>query len=99
MDGEPGDPVFAAAEGGVVLAEPLQVRGGTVIVDHGLGVYSNYCHLSDLAVEQGETVSRGQLIGYMGSTGLATGTHVHWELRVGGVAVDPFEWTRRKIFP
>lgn len=99
LDGELGDTVFAAADGLVVLAEPLQVRGGAVILDHGLGVYSNYFHLSELAVQEGETVSKGQIVGHMGSTGLSTGSHLHWEIRVGGIAVDPFEWTRRKILP
>jgi murein DD-endopeptidase MepM/ murein hydrolase activator NlpD len=99
FDGELGDPVFAAADGLVVLAEPLQVRGNAVILDHGLGVYSNYFHMSELAVQQGESVSKGQIIGAVGSTGLSTGTHLHWEVRVGGIAVDPFEWTRRKILP
>jgi len=97
LDGETGDAVFAVADGRVVLAEPLQVRGGAVILDHGLGVYSCYFHLSDFAVREEERVSKGQVIGYMGSTGLSTGTHLHWEIRVGGTAVDPFEWTRRRM--
>jgi murein DD-endopeptidase MepM/ murein hydrolase activator NlpD len=99
FDGESGDSVFAVADGRVVLAEPLQVRGGAVILDHGLGVYSNYFHLLEIAVQEGEGVSKGQIIGRMGSTGLSTGAHLHWELRVGGFAVDPFEWTRRRILP
>ncbi len=99
LDGETGDPAYAAASGMVALSEALQVRGNTVIIDHGLGVYSMYCHLSSLAVQEGEAVSKGQVIGHLGSTGLSTGTHLHWELRVGGVAVDPFEWTRRRILP
>ncbi|GAG42208.1 unnamed protein product, partial [marine sediment metagenome] len=97
LDGETGDAVFAVADGRVVLAEPLQVRGGAVILDHGLGVYSCYFHLSDFAVREEERVSKGQVIGDMGSTGLSTGTHLHWEIRVGGIAVDPFEWTRRRM--
>ena len=97
LDGELGDAVFAAADGRVVLSEFLQVRGGTVILDHGLGVYSCYFHQSDLLVEEGDTVSKAQVIGSMGSTGLSIGSHLHWEIRVGGVAVDPFEWTRRRI--
>lgn len=97
LDGELGDAVFASADGHVALAEFLQVRGGTAIVDHGLGVYSCYAHMSEIFARPGESVSRGQVIGYMGSTGLSTGTHLHWELRVGGIAVDPFEWSRRRI--
>jgi murein DD-endopeptidase MepM/ murein hydrolase activator NlpD len=99
LDGETDDPAYAAAGGRVALSEGLQVRGNTVIIDHGLGVYSIYCHLSSLAVQEGEAVSKGQVVGHLGSTGLSTGTHLHWELRVGGVAVDPFEWTRRRILP
>jgi hypothetical protein len=99
LDGETGTSVVAAADGRVVLAEPLQVRGAAVIVDHGLGVYSNYFHLSEVAVQAGRSVSKGQILGYLGSTGLATGAHLHWEIRVGGIAVDPFEWTRRRMLP
>lgn len=99
LDGETGDLVYAVADGKVVLSEALQVRGSTVILDHGLGVYTIYCHLSELAVQEGSVVTKGQLIGSLGSTGLSTGAHLHWETRVGGVAVDPFEWTRRRILP
>ena len=97
LDGEPTDPAFASGDGRVVLSELLQVRGNTVIVDHGLGVYSCYNHMSDLVVVEGQVVSQGQVIGHLGSTGLSTGTHLHWELRVGEVAVDPFQWARRRI--
>jgi murein DD-endopeptidase MepM/ murein hydrolase activator NlpD len=99
LDGELGDPVFAVADGLVALAEPLQVRGTAVVLNHGLGVYSNYFHMSEHSVQEGESVSRGQVVGYVGSTGLSTGTHLHWELRLAGIAVDPFEWTRRKMLP
>jgi murein DD-endopeptidase MepM/ murein hydrolase activator NlpD len=99
LDGETGDPAFGDAAGRVVLSEPLQVRGNTVILDHGMGVYSTYCHLSGLAVQENDTVVEGQVVGYLGSTGLSTGTHLHWELRVGGIAVNPFAWTRRKMLP
>jgi murein DD-endopeptidase MepM/ murein hydrolase activator NlpD len=99
LDGETGEPAFAVAGGRVVLSEPLQVRGNTVVLDHGLGVYTTYCHLSELNVREGDAVSKGEVIGGLGSTGLSTGTHLHWEIRVGGIAVNPFEWTRRKILP
>jgi murein DD-endopeptidase MepM/ murein hydrolase activator NlpD len=99
LDGETGDPAFAPADGRVVLSELLQVRGNTVVLDHGLGVYSAYNHMSELMVTDGELVSKGQVIGRLGSTGLSTGTHLHWELRVGGIAVDPFRWTRRVMLP
>lgn len=95
---EAGTPVLAAGRGRVVLAEDLTVRGKAVIIDHGLGVYSGYYHLSDIVVEAGQKVDRGDPIGKVGSTGLSTGSHLHWEIRVGGVYVDPLQWTRQ-AFP
>jgi len=92
-----GDPVVAPAAGIVVMAEPLTVRGNVVWIDHGMGVFSGYFHLSEILVRVGQRVEQGDLIGRVGSTGLATGPHIHWELRIGGVDVDPLEWTRRRI--
>jgi murein DD-endopeptidase MepM/ murein hydrolase activator NlpD len=89
-----GTPVRAANRGEVMLAEELIVRGKAVIVDHGRGVFSIYNHLSAVAVEPGEKVEKGQIIGYMGSSGLATGSHLHWEMRVFKWVVDPMEWTK-----
>ena len=87
------DAVRTPARGVVVLAERLQVRGNAIIVDHGMGVLSGYYHLSQIDVTKGQQVTRGEQLGLMGSTGLVTGKHLHWELRVGGIAVDPVEWT------
>ncbi|MEJ5197919.1 MAG: M23 family metallopeptidase [Anaerolineae bacterium] len=87
-----GAPVVAPAAGRVVLAEELFVRGNAVILDHGNGVFTGYWHLASLNVRPGERVERGQLLGAVGSTGLSTGPHLHWELRIGGVAVDPLQW-------
>jgi murein DD-endopeptidase MepM/ murein hydrolase activator NlpD len=98
IDGVTGDPVCAPAPGMVLLADVLTVRGGAVIVDHGAGVLSGFYHLDSIDVEVGESVQQGDPLGKMGSTGLSTGSHLHWELRVGGVAVDPVEWTGR-TFP
>ena len=98
IGGITGEPVHAAAAGVVVLAETLQVRGNAVILDHGAGVLSGYYHLDRIAVQAGQVVGQGDLLGAMGATGLVTGSHLHWELRVGGVAVDPREWTER-VFP
>jgi len=95
---EIGTPVLAAARGRVALAEELTVRGKAVIVDHGLGVFSGYYHLSEIAVEAGQEVEQGDPIGRVGSSGLSTGPHLHWEVRVGGVLVDPLQWTRQ-VFP
>lgn len=92
-----GAPVVAANSGRIALAEELTVRGGTVIIDHGLGVHTGYFHLSGITVAPGQEVERGALIGYVGSTGLATGAHLHWEMRIGEIGVDPTEWTVRAI--
>lgn len=92
-----GTPVYAPAPGKVVLAEALQVRGNAVIVDHGRGVMSGYWHLSQIDVVVGQTVNAGDLLGLVGSTGLSTGAHLHWELRVMGVPVDPLQWTWQTI--
>jgi murein DD-endopeptidase MepM/ murein hydrolase activator NlpD len=75
-----------------LLAEPLLVRGNAVMLDHGGGVITGYWHLDGLDVAVGETVTAGQQIGVVGSTGLSTGAHLHWELRIRGVAVDPMQW-------
>jgi len=87
-----GTPVLAPAGGTVVVAEPLYVRGGAVIIDHGLGVYSGYYHLSDIFVEIGTAVSPGDSIGAVGTTGLSTGNHLHWDLLIGTTWVDVSAW-------
>ncbi|MHB9033282.1 MAG: M23 family metallopeptidase [Anaerolineae bacterium] len=95
--GNLGDPIAAAGAGKVILAETLQVRGNTVIIDHGAGVFSIYCHMQDLAVSAWQDVQTGDLLGHLGTTGLSTGPHLHWEIRVNGVPVDPVEWTVRRM--
>ncbi len=95
MRGATGDPFYAPAPGVVVLAEMLKVRGGAVILDHGAGVLSGFYHLDSVGAEVGQWVEQGDVLGDIGSTGLSTGSHLHWELRVGGVAVDPGQWTER----
>ena len=92
-----GTPIYAPAAGRVVLADELIVRGNAVLIDHGVGVFSGYWHQSNLAVKVGQDVQRGDLIGYVGDTGLVTGAHLHWEMRVGGIAVDPMQWTEMPI--
>jgi murein DD-endopeptidase MepM/ murein hydrolase activator NlpD len=89
-----GTPVLAPAAGVVALAEPLFVRGNAVIVDHGHGVVTGYWHMQKLNVKAGDRVAAGDQLGEVGTTGLSTGPHLHWELRVHGVAVDPLEWLR-----
>ncbi len=84
-----GTPIKADNDGLVVLSEKLAVRGKVVIIDHGQGVLSLYFHLSELKVKKGQAVKKDEIIGLMGSTGLATGPHLHWEIRAGGISVDP----------
>jgi murein DD-endopeptidase MepM/ murein hydrolase activator NlpD len=95
--GDANAPVVASNHGQVALAAPLQFRGNAVILDHGWGVYSGYYHLSEIVVSEGQQVAQGELLGRLGNTGLSTGAHLHWEIRVGGVSVNPLEWTSRQI--
>lgn len=86
-----------AAEGGEVInAGWIKGYGNTVIIDHGGGVSTLYAHNSDLAVEYGEMVERGQIIAYCGSTGYATGSHCHFEVRINGEHTDPWEYLKRE---
>ncbi len=87
--------VPAAAAGKVVLAGPLGIYGNTVILDHGLGLYTLYGHLSELAVADGAEVKRGDPLGKTGETGLAGGDHLHFSTMVYGVHVDPITWLDR----
>ena len=93
-----GTPVFAPAAGVVVLAETLTVRGNAIVIDHGWGVYSGYWHLSQIEVAVGQTVQPGDQIALSGNTGLSTGAHLHWDMRIRGLNVDPLQFTRR-AFP
>lgn len=85
-------PVVAVQDGTVVLAEDLGIYGNTVVIDHGVGLFSLYGHLAGIVVDSGATVTRGQLIGQTGTTGLAGGDHLHFEFRVRNVPVVPIEW-------
>ncbi len=83
-----GTPVHAAQRGRVVLAEPLYYSGNTVVVDHGLGVYTLYCHFSEIDAKVGDVVDRGAVIGKVGATGRVTGPHLHWGLTVNRARVN-----------
>ena len=84
-----GTPVLAPAAGVVTLADDLYITGGTVLLDHGHGVSSNFLHLSRIDVAVGDTVEQGQPIGRVGATGRATGPHLHWGMNWFDVRVDP----------
>ena len=86
-----GTPVGASALGTVVLVANRMLTGNTVVVEHAPGVYSVYFHLSRALVKPGQRVLADDKIGLSGATGLVTGPHLHWEVRVGGVPVDPLE--------
>ncbi len=89
--GNDGAPVIAAASGEVITASYDSAYGNYVIIDHG-GTSTVYAHMSGLAVSYGQTVSQGETIGYVGATGRATGTHLHFEVYVGDERVDPAQY-------
>jgi murein DD-endopeptidase MepM/ murein hydrolase activator NlpD len=90
--GGEGVKIYAAADGVVVFSGPLTVRGNATIIDHGWGVYSGYWHQTQSLVKTGDKIIGGQVIGLVGGTGRVTGAHLHWEVWVGGVQVNPLDW-------
>ncbi len=94
--GGTGLPITAPAPGVVVFTGPLTVRGNATIIDHGWGVYSGFWHQSEFKVQVGDMVEQGQIIGLVGGTGRVTGAHLHWELWVNGVQVEPLDWLNRQ---
>ena len=89
-------PIEAANSGKVAFTGDLGIYGGTVIIDHGLGLYSLYGHLSSIDVKAGDAVARRQIVGKSGETGLAAGDHLHFGVYLAGVAVLPVEWWDQK---
>jgi len=86
-----GTPVHAAQAGRVVLAEPLYFGGNSVLIDHGWGIYTLYCHLSVISVKMGDALSAGTLVGKVGATGRVTGPHLHWGLDIAGARVNALQ--------
>ena len=97
--GETGSAVTAANSGIVSWAGRTRRRGNGIIVDHGAGVFTGYYHLSEVLQTAGAVVEQGDLIARMGATGLATGPHLHWEVVVRGITVNPLPWLRLLEFP
>lgn len=84
-----GTPLKAPGAGKVVLAKELYFAGNTIILDHGMGLYSTFGHLSTIAVSAGDEVRKGQVVGKTGETGRVSGPHLHWSVRLNRARVDP----------
>jgi len=94
----PKSVVWTTQTGTVALKERFEHSGNTVIIDHGWGIMSMYFHLDSFAnIEIGQRISQGNPVGTLGKTGYATGYHLHWELRVNNIAVDPMQWTKQSF--
>jgi len=89
FSGATGTPVLAPNAGRVVVARSLYFTGNTIVIDHGLGVFSLLAHLSKMEAGEGDTVIAGQEVGLVGATGRVTGPHLHWATRIGNARVDP----------
>lgn len=94
-----GTLIVAAGPGRVAYVEQHPIRGLSVLIDHGSGVMSGYHHLNNALVKPNDVVQAGNPIAHMGSTGFSTGPHLHWEMTVYGVNVDPFTWTTQAFRP
>ena len=94
--GGSGLAISAAADGVVIFTGLLTVHGNTTIIDHGWGVYSEYCHQSEIDVQVGQQVKAGDKIGNVGATGRVTGAHLHFEIWVNGIEVQPMDWLENK---
>ncbi len=97
LAGRSGDPVVAPNAGVVLLVKEFNFHGKTVLISHGQGIATIYIHLKSFAVKEGESVKKGQKIGEVGATGLATGPHLHWGLYVQGQPVDPLQWLEEEF--
>ena len=89
-----GTPVYATADGAITRADRSRTYGLVIYIDHGAELETRYAHLSKLLVADGQDVRKGDLIGYVGSTGRSTGPHLHYEVRVDGVAVNPIPYMK-----
>ncbi len=91
----PKSVVWAPQDGIVVLKDRFVDTGNTVIIDHGLGVITMLCHLDSFTeIKEGQAVKKGNPVGTIGKTGYANGYHLHWEMRVNNIAIDPMQWTK-----
>ena len=81
-----------------LMSKTLDIRGTTTIIDHGIGIFTGYWHQQESAVSVGQKLASGDLIGYVGNTGLSTGPHLHWEVWINGNQVNPLEWMKQDIY-
>jgi murein DD-endopeptidase MepM/ murein hydrolase activator NlpD len=93
-----GEPVRAAADGSVVFADLMNGYGRVIIVEHNHGVSTRYGHLSGFAVTDGQTVRRGEVIGYVGRSGRTTGPHLHYEVRINDTPVNPYRYLKATAY-
>jgi murein DD-endopeptidase MepM/ murein hydrolase activator NlpD len=89
IDGDTGDPAYAANDGVVVMNRECFGSGNTVLIHHGLGIYTAYFHLSRFDVKKGDRVRKGDQVGLVGMTGRVTGPHLHWGVKIDGRWIDP----------
>ena len=87
--GKTGAPVKAVNSGTVVLSQDLFYGGNTLVVDHGMGLYSVYMHMSGFNAKNGDKVLKEQVVGFVGSSGRATGPHLHLSVKLNGLSVNP----------
>jgi murein DD-endopeptidase MepM/ murein hydrolase activator NlpD len=89
-----GTPIKASNSGIVRLSEHLPAHGNTVVIDHGQGIFTYYAHMKKLLVTVGTKIKKGQVVGQMGATGVATGPHLHFSVSLHNLRVDPMQWLK-----
>ena len=92
-----GTVVKAPQAGKVILSESLTIHGNTIMIDHGYGIISIYCHLNKRSISEGDFVKQDQMIGEIGDTGIVSGPHLHWGLSVQNTRVDPLYWVQDEL--
>jgi murein DD-endopeptidase MepM/ murein hydrolase activator NlpD len=98
LRGGTGEPVAAAGPGTIVIAGDFYYSGNLVIVDHGGGLFTLYAHLSEIRVEEGQSVDQGEIVGLVGATGRVTGPHLHWGAKIGNRPFDPMALVDAELF-